>query len=295
MFEGIRSSFLYFYLAKEIMKTKLVSSDLNGTLVHQHTMSDMIRLYVGKEQFQQADAIFKRQTSGTASMEEAFQTAGPLTKGLTLRQAIEYTQKEMQYVNGFRGFVNDLHRHGISFVINSTGYSVTIAAIQAQIGKEKIHGSIGNKLVFGIGGSRKEELSEEELTELVEKYFSHSENQLAPVYDLTRAVGRVELGIIDENAKATLLTEYVKEHFPDLEPKQLLHLGDTMGDSGGIYGLASSGGRGVAFNYNSTLEHFLRQKIIKEPRLRRRVHFVDQKGPGSDLRKVLPIILGKKC
>ena len=61
------------------MKTniQLVSSDLNGTLVHQHTMSDMIRLYIGKEQFEKANEVFKKQTSGTASMEEAFQNAEP--------------------------------------------------------------------------------------------------------------------------------------------------------------------------------------------------------------------------
>src|SRR3989344_6331454 len=143
------------------MSTKLVSSDLNGTLVHQHTMSDMIRLYCGEEKFRQADAVFKRQTSGTATMEEAFANAGPLTKGLTLRQAIEYTQHEMKYVNGFAEFLDALHQRNIPFVINSTGYSVTIHAIRALAGRDKIHGQIGNTLEFGIDGDAKAALRDD--------------------------------------------------------------------------------------------------------------------------------------
>ena len=107
-------------------RIKLVSSDLNGTLVHQHTMSDVIRLYLGNEEFRQADIVFKRQTSGTATMEETFFTAGPLTRGLTLRQAIEYTRTYIGYVKGFDEFINYLHNAGIPLIINSTGYSVTI-------------------------------------------------------------------------------------------------------------------------------------------------------------------------
>ena len=41
-----------------MVKIKIVSSDLNGTLVHQHTMSDMIRLYIGEKQFEQANKIY---------------------------------------------------------------------------------------------------------------------------------------------------------------------------------------------------------------------------------------------
>ena len=87
------------------MAIKFVSSDLNGTLVHQHTMSDMIRIFKGKEDFEKADIIFKKQTTGTATMEEAFDVAGPLSKGITLRQAIEYTQNHLKYLNGFEEFL----------------------------------------------------------------------------------------------------------------------------------------------------------------------------------------------
>src|SRR3989344_6191229 len=172
------------------MSTKLVSSDLNGTLVHQHTMSDMIRLYCGEEKFRQADAVFKRQTSGTATMEEAFANAGPLTKGLTLRQAIEYTQHEMRYVNGFAEFLNALHQRDIPFVINSTGYSVTIHALRARWGTDLIHGSIGNRLEFGMQGDPLAALREDELENRVWDYI-HQPQDTNPEYDSIQATGRI--------------------------------------------------------------------------------------------------------
>src|SRR3989338_348208 len=180
------------------MTIKLVSSDLNGTLVHQHTMSDMIRLYCGEEKFRQADAVFKRQTSGTATMEEAFANAGPLTKGLTLRQAIEYTQHEMKYVNGFAEFLKAMHQRQIPFVINSTGYSVTIHTIRSIIGKDKIHGQIGNRLEFGMQGDPQAALREDELEDRVAKYIASAETAAQPVYDQITATGIVHLGIQDE-------------------------------------------------------------------------------------------------
>ena len=274
------------------MKTtiKLVSSDLNGTLVHQHTMSDMIRLYVGQQQFEKANEVFKKQTSGTASMEEAFQNAGPLTKGLTLRQAIEYTKTHMIYVNGFKEFVNSLSKQKIPFVINSTGYSVTIYAIREQIGIEKIHGKIGNFLRFGINGSEIESLSERELESKVRDYFSNPESSRNTIYDSVQATGVIDLGIIDEQAKAKLIQEYVKANFKDIQTSEIVHMGDTMGDSGGIYGVAESGGIGIAFNYNLALQQFLEKKISENPSLKERILFVNAKSETSDLRQILSLL-----
>lgn len=272
--------------------TKIVSSDLNGTLVHQHTMSDMIRLYIGQEQFEKANTVFKRQTAGKASMDEAFENAGPLTKGLTLRQAIEYTKHHMKFVDGFHEFKDELHDRGIPFVINSTGYSVTIAAIRAQVGQDKIHGSIGNQLIFGEDGDPQSALRDDELTSLVHNYIHlrhpHKEKFDEEPYDRIKAVGRVELGLVNEDAKAELLVKYATEHFPQIKPEEMLHMGDTMGDSGGIYGVANIGGIGVAFNYNGALETFLKGKMATESDLE--IHLVDAKSQDSNLRNVIPLL-----
>jgi len=273
------------------MATKLVSSDLNGTLVHQHTMSDMIRLYLGEESFRQADAVFKRQTSGQASMEEAFSTAGPLTKGLTLRQAIEYTRTEMKYLNGFHQFINVLAVKKIPFIINSTGYSVTIHAIRAQIGKEKIHGMIGNRLIFGENGDTQATLREEELERRIQDYFSNPDAVRDTSYDTLKAVGKVELGIIDEAAKAVLLFTYARAHFSGIRPSEMVHIGDTIGDRGGIDLVAWTGGKGIAFNYNAPLRDALEGEIIADPALNSQIYFVQAKGTPSDLQNVLPFVL----
>lgn len=271
-------------------RIKLVSSDLNGTLVHQRTMSDMIRLYLGEEAFRQTDSVFKRQTSGTASMEEAFAIAGPLTRGLTLRQAIEYTRTHMKYVDGFNEFINNLHNAGILLVINSTGYSVTIYAIREQIDKAKIHGQIGNSLKFGVNSDPNSTLREDELEELVAQYFANPESQRSDAYNRIKATGIIELGIQNEAAKARLILDYARKDFPALKPDQIAHIGDTMGDSGGIYDIAKAGGLGIAFNYNEALERFLREKLASEA-IPGRIVFVDRKNESVNLMKVLSHLL----
>ena len=270
-------------------KPKLVSLDLNGTLVHQHTMSDMIRLYRGKKQFQEANTIFKKQTSGKATMEKAFQTAGPLTKGLTLRQAIEYTKDHIKYLKGFKKFLDFVYNYEIHFIINSTGYSVTIYAIREQVGSERIHGFIGNFLRFGYHGNLNATLSEEELEKKVKDYFSNPELVDDKSYDDIQATGIIDLGIQDEEAKASLLHAYAKNHFPSLAPNQIVHVGDTIGDSGGIIGVARAGGIGIAFNYNEALEAYLREKLDKKT-IPGKVFFIDKKGDSSDLMHIAPIL-----
>lgn len=273
-------------------RIKLVSSDLNGTLVHQHTMSDMIRLYVGRQQYQKAKTLFERQTSGIASIEEAFETACPLTRGLTLRQAIEYTITHLRYLDGFHEFVDMLSEQGVPLVINSTGYSVTIYAIREQTGAGKIHGLIGNFLRFGVGADPHETLHEGELEKTVKKYFSNPESVSDPIYDQVKATGLIDLGIANEEAKAKLIQEYAKRHFSGLKTSEIAHMGDTMGDSGGIFGIAEEGGIGVAFNYNNALKQYLDSRVRDKP-ISGEIHFVDPKSDSSNLTRVLPILIHK--
>lgn len=271
-----------------MIRIKLLSSDLNGTLVHQNTMSDMIRIYIGQYQFKQADAVFKRQLEGKATIKEAFQIAAPLTKGLTLRQAIEYTKNHVQYVNGFDELLFYLSNNNTPLVINSTAYSVTIYAIQ-QIGKNKIHGHIGNSLKFGLNGDTSKTLSETELKEKIKAYFSNSDTVEDKSYDKIQATGEIELSIPDEDAKSTLIQQYAKDYFPEITPKEIAHIGDTMGDSGCILGIASIGGIGIAFNYNAALRQFLEDKMKKE-RIDGSIYFIDPKSESSNLSNIIPIL-----
>jgi phosphoserine phosphatase len=271
-------------------KIKLVSSDLNGTLVHQHTMSDMIRLYIGKKQYQLAKEVFEKQISGELSIKEAFQTAGPLTRGLTLREAIEYTRAHMKYLNGFQEFIDSLHKHKISLIINSTGYSVTTHAIREQIGLSNIHGVIGNSLRFGMNAELNKTISEAELQRRVREYFIRSDAVDDPVYDNLKATGVIDLNISDEDAKAKLIREYISKNFGDIHPNEIAHMGDSMGDSMGILEIAKAGGIGIAFNYNNPLKEFLK-KALKKQIIKGKIYFIEPKSESSDLTKVLPRLI----
>lgn len=270
---------------------KLLSSDLNGTLVHQQTMSHMVRLYrseIGASQ--DLSLLFEKKAEGNANAAKALAVTGPSTRGLTLRQAIEYTRTHMTFVDGFQEFVDTLYSNGIHLVINSTGYSVTIYAIRERVGRDKIRGDMKNFLKFGEDADPNATLREDELESLVVRYFSLPGYSDRPVYDKIKATGRIEVSIGDEAAKTRLLFEYARRHFPDMHPSQIAHMGDTIGDSECIYSIARLGGLGIAFNYNSALEHFVKNKLALEE-IPGRMVLVDPKSRSSNLMHVVPYLL----
>lgn len=262
-------------------KIRLVSGDLNGTLVHQHTMMDMIRIGFPHlpEKYEKAEQVFTQQTSGLLSMEETFEIAGPLTKGLSLRSAIEYAESEMRFLEGFEELITTLCKKGIYFVINSTGYTVTIEVIKSLYGSDKIHDVICNRLIFGWEGDPLRFVQEEELCELVKNYFQHKKNE--KIYDEILTTGKVELGIRDENDKARLIFEIADKI--NIPRTAVAHIGDTMGDSGGICEVARNGGLGIAFNYNEALERHLKD-VIENERIPGEIILAEPKSEISDLR-----------
>ncbi len=266
---------------------RLVSSDLNGTLVHQHTMSDMIRIAFPDEpaRYEKAKAVFSQQTSGRLSMKETFKIAGPLTKGLSLRKAIAYARSEMRFLTGFDDLISTFGRKGIYFVINSTGYSVTTAVIRAVFGPEKIHEVINNRLIFGLEGHPEKAISDSVLSDLVKNYFlgPHAEK----IYDELLATGEVELGIQDESQKAKQLFEIAERL--DIPRTALAHIGDTMGDSRGIYETALHGGLGIGFNYNDALKAYLKG-VLENEKLPGEIILIEPKSETSDLRRISDIL-----
>jgi phosphoserine phosphatase len=267
---------------------QLVSCDLNGTLVHQHTMMDMIRVYFPQvpERYEKAKAAFSKQTSGYLSMKEAFEVAGPLTKGLSLRNAIDYAQSVMRFLEGFEEFIATLYDRKKYFVINSTGYTVTTEVIKALYGPEKVHGVICNRLIFGWEGNPAASIEEDHLGELVRNYLQGAGAEKA--YDEILATGDVELGIRDEEEKASLLFSLAENL--GVPQKATAHVGDTMGDSGGICGVARNGGLGIAFNYNPALKNYL-DIVLKEENISGRIIKAEPKSETADLSNLLRILL----
>lgn len=255
---------------------KLVSSDLNGTLVENHTMSHMMEPFLSDEEFDRLIKMFEKQTSGEATIKEAFECAEECTKGLSLRSAIKYTIQKMTYVEGFGEFLEALHKKGIPLVINSTGYSVTIYAIKEQY-PGRIHGHIGNYLVFGEGGKADKELSESDLEKMVKAYFQDpARAESEPLYDLYQATGKINLGIEDEEAKVQKLMKYKEDFFGHLKSEEVAHMGDTMGDKMGILDIARAGGLGIAFNYIKKLKSFL-DDAISDSAPKGKIIYVDEK------------------
>lgn len=267
---------------------KIISCDLNGTLVHQHTMMDMIRVAFPHlpERYEKAKDIFTRQTSGLLSMKETFAAAGPLTKGLSLRAAILYAAHEMRFLSGFEAFISKLREKETFFVINSTGYTVTTEVIKSLYGPEKIGAVICNRLIFAYEGSPAEAITEQALSDLVAQYFSGRRTE--KIYDEILATGEVELGIQAENEKARLIFELADKM--NIPRESIVHIGDTMGDSVGIYEVARNGGTGIAFNYNEALKNYL-ENIIRQEKIPGKIILAESKSETSDLRKLLKILL----
>lgn len=267
---------------------RLISCDLNGTLVHQHTMMDMIRVYFPheSERYAKAKDAFSKQTSGRLSMKEAFAVAGPLTKGLSLGNAIKYARSVMRFLEGFEEFITTLFERKKYFVINSTGYTVTTEVIKALYGPEKVFAVICNRLIFGWHGKSSASIDEDHLGKLVKNYFQGASNE--KVYEEILATGEVELGIQDEAEKASLL--FALADRLAIPRRAIAHIGDSMGDSGGICAVARNGGLGIAFNYNEALKDYL-ENVRKQENLPGRIIVAEPKSERATLRNLLDIIL----
>jgi len=251
-------------------------------------MMDMIRVYFPDqpERFKKAKEAFNKQTSGLLSMKEAFAIAGPLTRGLTLRNAIRYAVTEMKFLEDFELFILTLYERGVYFVINSTGYSITTEVIKALYGPEKIYAVICNQLIFGWGGDNHKVIEKTELSQLVKNYFRGGEKEKR--YDEILSTGAVKLGIQDEGEKANLLFAIAEK--AKIPRQAIVHIGDTMGDSAGISEVARNGGLGIAFNYNQALKNYL-DEILKNEEIPGTIILAEPKKETSTLKLLLDIIL----
>lgn len=268
-------------------KVRLLSSDLNGTLVHSHTMQEMIEWAFPHEpeRLKEAAKAFGLQTRGLLSMEKTFKIAGRMTEGMSLGLAIRYAMEGMRFVQGFGELMEHLRKSSVHLAIISTGYTVTLHAIRYLLSMRELMFCC-NRLVFG--DSRKGmEVDEEWLEELVRDYIQRPNIRDDPLYMDIRATGKVELGLRDEGAKATIAMDFAGRL--GVEVEALAHMGDTMGDSLGILEIAKKGGMGIAFNYNDALEKFLK-KFGEEEIFKGRIVFIHPKGEDADLRKVIPYL-----
>lgn len=268
---------------------RLLSSDLNGTLVHSHTMQEMISWGFPEDpgRFEEAKKLFDLQTKGELGLKDTFLRAGDLTHGLPLGCAIRYSMEGIRLIDGFAELMEFLGANGIRLIIVSTGYTVTLYTMRYSLRMPPFifH---SNRLVFA-SGEKGEEISEEALEVLVRDFVAMPERRNDPLYQTIKATGRIELGLETEASKAEVALETARRL--GIEAHHVAHMGDTMGDSMGIVGVARAGGLGIAFNYNQALEQFLKREAQEEID-QGKIVLVCPKGPGAHLAKVVPYIAG---
>lgn len=264
-----------------------LSSDLNGTLVHSHTMQEMIRWAFPNEpkRWEEASRAFAGQTQGSLSIAEAFAVAGACSKGLALRSAIMYSMTGVRFLEGYDSLMGFLRSRKLPLAIISTGYTVTLYTIR-YASRTVPFKFVCNRLVFALGGEG-EPMGEERLEQLVRDFVLRPELRDSALYDDIRATGEVLLGIEDEAQKAEFALQMASQI--GIPPQAVAHMGDTMGDSMGILGVARAGGLGIAFNYNQALEFFLRKEGARELALGR-IRLVDPKGTNAHLEHVIPLL-----
>jgi phosphoserine phosphatase len=263
-----------------------LSTDLNGTLVHAHTMQEMIRVGFPEEpqRFETASRAFALQTDGKLSISETFRIAGEQTRGLPLRVAIDFALNRMSFVDGYPEFAAFLKEHQIPTAIVSTGYSVTLYAMRHGTPAPQFM-SQGNRLIFAAKDGQV--IPEDELENLVRRYIENPSLRSDRIFGSIHATGEVALGIHDEGDKARIVLTMAQGL--GIPSSRTMHMGDTMGDSLGILAIAKAGGLGVAFNYNHALEAFLRQEGKRELESGH-ILLIDPKGPKSNLKNVLPCV-----
>ncbi len=270
------------------MAIGLFSSDFNGTLVHQHSMSDLIRLYGTAENYGKAKRLFDNRIAGKIGVADLLNGLGPLSKGITLRQAIQQVEKELTFVDGFEKFLDFLHNEKVPLVLNSTGYSVTMYALREIYGRKYFDEFICNRLEFGWNADPDRAIEDEELEEMVEAYFRAKKYRSFDSYDNVRATGRVRLAISEESSKTEHLRNYLAARHPDITLDRVVHLGDTMGDSRIIVDIARAGGIGIAFNYNEPLEKYL-VKTINRKKLLGTILLLEPKTGSPDLTRLIKL------
>lgn len=274
-------------LEVKMTSVSFLSSDFNGTLVHSHTMQEMIRWGFPHEprRWEEAARAFALQTEGRLSMVETFRVAGEMSRGLPLRSALDYNLSCLRFVNGYDSLMSFLRRRALHLAIISTGYTVSMYCLRYATRTVPFSFAC-NRMLFAPGG-RGEPLGEDRIEELVNRYILEPGVREDSTYDRILATGEIEVGIQDEGDKAALALKMAFEL--GIDPKAVAHMGDTMGDSMGILGVARAGGLGIAFNYNAALEEFLRTEGASEMALGRIV-LVDAKSPQATLEHVIPYL-----
>ncbi len=257
---------------------KLLSWDVNQTLVAENTMVALARL-AGQEE--RAREIVEAQTAGQRPVKTTLLELARLSAGLSLEDVVSYVCS-LPELPGLRQTLGEFARAGLIQIINSTGYTIVLSLwnelLRQSLGQAPFARILANRL--GFVDERGQKVSEEEVFK-VGLSLIRGETPRENFF----LSGEIALLVDREEAKARLLAEEILRR--GLHITEVAHIGDSMGDAAVLAWLAKNGGLGVAFNARRELAYYL--DLLQEHRLPGQLVLV----ASSDLRDLAPVILGE--
>ncbi|MDX2497682.1 MAG: haloacid dehalogenase-like hydrolase [Desulfobacterales bacterium] len=236
---------------------QMVVLELDGAVVHDHTPSELIRVGfpLQPERYEQAFDLFQRESTGNVKPEEALLQYATMTRGITLRRAIEYATFKMRFINGFDTFIERLYQKNVPLLLVSSSFSIITEAIRQLYGPDRFQAVLANSLTFGLEKDLEAVISEEKLIALVQRYFHRAREHQA--YDKIAATGECNSINSDFLQKANFFAEQAAGL--NIPFEAVNYVCSSLKDRETLLAVVRSGGRVIAFNFEESLE-----TIIKE-------------------------------
>jgi len=304
-------------------KYKLAVFDVNGVLTPEHTVVELAKL-VGstkKERFDNyslVEKIIEKHTSGQKSLAETFDKLAGRFEGLTLEDMVRHSAR-FKLMPGIHEMAATLIENKLKLAIITTGFDVTVQGLNDRVLKH-ITGSLQRRRYSRVKLPYPNVFHPVECNHLT---FT-ADGRHIPSQEVLRAInrgtekyrrelvcdGKIDLLVPENKTKGDRIAEVAQMHRVPL--KQVVAVGDSMGDKDMIEKVAMAGGLGLAFNANEPLREFAegknpaammqacarlnrrRRPLVAPDQISDRMVVVSKKGRKSDLRDILPYILPKE-
>lgn len=266
---------------------QMVVLELDGTVVHDHTPSELIRTGFSfqPERYEQAFDLYQRESTGNVKSEEAILQYATLARGLTLRRAIEYATFKMRFINGFDTFIEILYQKNVSLLLVSSSFSIITEAIRQLYGPDRFQTVLANPLAFGLEKDPEAVISEKKLITLVQRYFHRARDRQA--YDKIAATGECNVINTRPLQKASFIAEVAAGL--NIPFKTVNYVCSNLKDRETLLAVARFGGRVIAFNFEESLEAIIQEGAKNNP-TGNTIQFTTPKSRRANLRSVFEIL-----
>ena len=271
---------------------QMVVLELDGSAVHDHTPSELIRagFPLQPERYEQAFDLFQRENTGNVKPEEALLQYASTTRGLTLRRAIEYATFKMRFIKGFDTFIEILNQKNVPLLLVSSGFSIVTEVIRQLYGPDRFQAVLSNALAFGLKKDPKAIISEKKLITLVQRYFHRSRGHQA--YDKIVATGECNAVNSDPVQKAGFFAEMAAGL--NIPFEAVNYVCSSFKDRETFLAVVRLGGRVIAFNYEESLKDTIQEKQ-GDNHLENKIKWTTPKSRRANLRCVFETLFPDGC